>query len=32
MYIECVDLKLPNIDNNWLSKDFIYTVKSVLLG
>jgi hypothetical protein len=32
VYIEYIKLKLPKIDGNWLIKDFIFTVKSVLLG
>ena len=29
--MEYVELKLLDVDGDWLIKDFIYTVKSVLL-
>ena len=32
VYTECVELKLPDINGDWLIKDFIYTVESVSLG
>ena len=32
VYMEYMELKLPDVDGDQLIKDFIYTVKSVLLG
>jgi len=32
MYIKCIKLGLPKVDNNYLVKDFIYTVKLIILS
>ena len=32
VYTECVELKLSDVDGNWLIKDFIYAVESVSPG
>ena len=32
VYMECVELKLLKIEGNWLVKDFVYAVESVLLS
>jgi hypothetical protein len=30
--MEYIELNLPKVDSNWLVKDFIYTIKSILLS
>ena len=29
MYTECVELKLPEIEGNWLVRDFTYAIESI---
>ena len=30
VYTEYIELKLPKIEGNWLVRDFVYTVESIL--